>query len=125
MVKVSGNRNDWTAPAVLEIAGNNASPSLVVMPDGAFVLFYGRRMGNQADLFAGRSTDGSAWTEEFRLTDTPNQFDEAPFAVAGKSAGVVELYWAQTPDLTLSGSTIVGDGAMVVLDPVFNSGFGD
>lgn len=122
MVKVTDNVNDWAAPAVLEIPGNNLAPSLAVMPDGAFVLLYGRTIGGQSDLFARRSADGIVWTGEIQLTNTPNQPDDAPFAVAGTSPGVVELYWAQTPDL-ISPSNIVRDGSVVVHDPVFASGF--
>ncbi len=122
MVKVTDNVNDWTAPAVLEIAGNNSAPSLVAMPDGAFILIYGRRIGGQSDLFARRSTDGISWAAEVQLTASPNQFDDAPFAVANTSPGVIELYWAQTPDLS-SPSSIVRDGSVVVLDPVYASGF--
>ena len=124
MVKVTDNVDDWSAPPVLEVPGNNAAPSLVVMPDGAFVLVYGRQIGGRSDLFARRSTDGIVWAEEIRLTDSSG-YDETPFALAGSSPGVVEMYWASTPDVSPTYTSIVRNGAVVVLDPVYASGFDD
>jgi hypothetical protein len=93
------------------------------MPDGAFVLLYGRRIGNQSDLFARRSTDGNAWAAEIPLTNSPGWYDEAPFAVAGTSPSVVELYWVQTPDVSPAFTSIARELATVMPDALFASGF--
>lgn len=124
MVKTSDNALDWSNAPVLEITGDNDSPALTVMSDGAFVLLYSTKDQGQGDIFLRRSLDGIAWGDALRLTNTPAQYDMTPFGVAGEFAEQIEVYWSRSNQLDGFGGQIVHAPAMVVLiDPIFVSGF--
>lgn len=95
-VKTTTDVRDWSAaPQDFAISGNNHDSLPVVMPDGAFALFWIRANGDGFDLAARRSVDGTSWGETIAITDTPDQDDVEPHPLVGASATSVELYWGR------------------------------
>ncbi len=123
VIKATHDVRDWSAAPALVIAGNNTTPALTVMPDGAFVLLWSRYDGSQWDIRARRSVDGFNWQAEVAVTATPTTSDLAPFAVVGASPGAVDLYWSRSTGSGGAFADIVHDSAVVVLDAVFADGF--
>lgn len=97
-VKTSTDVHDWSAAAQdFAVTGNNHDSLPVVMPDGAFALFWIRENGIGFDLAARRSLDGLTWDPAITITDTPDQYDVEPHPLI-TSASTVELYWGRSPD---------------------------
>jgi hypothetical protein len=97
-VKTSADVHDWSAAAQdFAVTGNNHDSLPVVMPDGAFALFWIRENGIGFDLAARRSLDGLKWDPAITITDTPDQYDVEPHPLI-TSASTVELYWGRSPD---------------------------
>lgn len=123
-VKSTHDPRDWSSPARLVAEGSVNSPSLTNMPDGAFVMVWGRGDNTQSDIVMSRSTDGFAWSPEVVVAGSPGLLDAGPFALAGPSPGVVDLYWSTQYEVGSSfESQIFHDNAVVVLDPVFAGSF--
>jgi hypothetical protein len=123
-VKTSTDVHDWSAaPQDFAVSGNNHDSLPVVMPDGAFALFWIRENGSQFDLAARRSADGVNWGDAITLTDTPGEDDVEPHPLVGTSSTSVELYWGRdTPAGSLS-HDIVREPNVVVFDVIFAEGF--
>lgn len=125
-VKTSTDARDWSgAPQDFAITGNHHDSLPVVMPDGAFVLFWIRAAGNQFDLAARRSVDGVAWEPTIAVTDTPDENDIEPHPLVGDSASTVELYWSRDRPVDSYTNDIVRT-AVVVAGPddrIFMDGF--
>lgn len=95
-VRTTTDVRDWSAPPQdFAVTGNNHDSLPVVMPDGAFALFWIRAAGNGFDLAVRRSADGANWGETIAVTDTPEQDDVEPHPLVGASATSVELYWGR------------------------------
>lgn len=95
-VKTTTDPHDWSATAQDFAVGGNHHDSLpVVMPDGAFALFWIRANGGSFDLAVRRSLDGANWGGTIAITDTPDQDDVEPHPLIGASAMSVELYWGR------------------------------
>ena len=125
-VKTTTDVHDWSAAAQsFASTGNNHDSLPVVMPDDAFVLFWIREVAGQFDIVARRSVDGANWGEDIVVTASAGENDVEPHPLVGASSGVVELYWGRETPLGSSDYDIVRDAAVVVLDPVFTSGFED
>ena len=123
-VKVTHNPYDWSAlPQDFAIDGNHHDSLPVVMPDGAFALFWIVATGSQFDLRVRRSSDGLAWEPARIITATPAENDVQPHPLVGDSPGVVELYWGRAAPVGQNNFRIVRDPAVVVLDAVFADGF--
>ena len=124
-VKTTHDVRDWSAPPQpFAITGNNHDSLPVVMPDGAFALFWIRASGAHFDLAVRRSLDGATWNDAIALTDTPDEDDVEPHPLVGASPGEVELYWGR--DAPAGGLTydIVREAhAPVVPDLIFGNGF--
>lgn len=123
-VKTTTDVHDWSAaPQDFAVSGNNHDSLPVVMPDGAFALFWIRENGSQFDLAARRSADGVNWGDAITLTDTPGEDDVEPHPLVGTSSTSVELYWGRdTPAGSLS-HDIVREPNVVVFDVIFAEGF--
>ena len=95
-LKTSLDLADWSAPAQdFAITGNNHDSLPVVMPDGAFALFWIRQNGGAFDLAVRRSADGQVWGAPVALTNTPGEHDVEPHPLVGSSPRAVELYWGR------------------------------
>lgn len=97
-VKTTTDVHDWSAAAQdFAVTGNNHDSLPVVMPDGAFALFWIRENGSGFDIAARRSLDGVSWDPAITITDTPDQYDVQPHPLI-TSASTVEMYWGRSPD---------------------------
>ena len=123
-VKTTSDVRNWSAvPQDFAITGNNHDSLPVVMPDGAFALFWIVANGSQFDIRVRRSLDGLVWEPTRTVTATPGENDVEPHPLVGTSPGVVELYWGRESPLGSSDYAIVRDAAVVVLDAIFAAGF--
>lgn len=124
-VKTTTDVRDWSAPPRdFAVTGNNHDSLPVVMPDGAFVLFWIRQNGGFFDLAVRRSRDGIAWDEPVALTDTPGDDDVEPHPLVGTSATEVELYWGRdAPGGALAYDIVREAHVPVVPDAIFGNGF--
>lgn len=123
-VKTTTNPRDWSALAQTFASNGNHHDSLpVVMPDGAFALFWIVADGNQFDLRVRRSADGITWQPERVISTTPGEDDVQPHPLVGDSPGVVELYWGRAAPVGANTFRIVRDPTVVVLDAIFADGF--
>jgi len=124
-VKTTTNPTDWSAPARdFAVAGNNHDALPVVMPDGAFALFWIVASGSQFDLRVRRSLDGVAWEPARVVTSTPGEDDVQPHPLVGDSSVAVELYWGRATPVGVNNFRIVRDGAVAVMDDLlFADGF--
>ena len=124
-VKTTHDVRDWsTPPQDFAGTGNNHDSLPVVMPDGAFALFWIRAGGSQFDLAVRRSHDGATWGETIALTDTPDEDDVEPHPLVGASSSEVELYWGRdAPAGGLAYDIVREAHAPVVPDAIFGNGF--
>lgn len=125
-VKTTTDPHDWSAaPQDFAVSGNHHDSLPVVMPDGAFALFWIRAAGAGFDLAARRSVDGTHWGETLAVTDTPDQDDVEPHPLVGASATSVELYWGRDDPVGSTTYDIVrkANVSLVPDDAVFADGF--
>lgn len=123
-VKTTTNLRDWSAVAqAFAASGNNHDSLPVVMPDGAFVLFWIRASGSQFDIAVRRSRDGSNWSPTLAVTASANADDVEPHPLVGTSSTSVELYWGRKSPLAGTDYDIVRDPAVIVDEEIFSSGF--
>jgi len=95
-VKTTTDVHDWSMPPQdFAVGGNHHDSVPVVMPDGAFALFWIRENGAGFDLAVRRSLDGANWDDTIALTDTVDENDVEPHPLVGDSAEEVELYWGR------------------------------
>jgi hypothetical protein len=121
--KTTNDVRDWTSPPQeFAIAGNNHDSLPVVMPDGAFAVFWIRASGNQFDIAVRRSPDGIAWSEVLAVTDTPGADDVEPHPLVGASSSTVELYWGRDAPVGSYMYDIVREPG-VVIERLFVDGF--
>lgn len=125
-VKTTYDVRDWSAPPQdFAISGNNHDSLPVVMPDGAFALFWIRANGSQFDLAVRRSPDGAQWSDPIAITDTPDADDVEPHPLVGTSATSVELYWGRDDPAGSLTYDIVRDADVSIMpsDTLFADGF--
>ncbi len=125
-VKTTTDVRDWSAaPQDFAFTGNHHDSLPVVMPDGAFVLFWIRQVGQQFDIAARRSIDGLAWEPTITVTDTPDEDDVEPHPLVGDSSSAVELYWSRDRIADGNDYDVVRKAAVVVgaADELFADGF--
>lgn len=124
-VKTTHDVRDWSAPRQdFAVAGNNHDSLPVVMPDGAFALFWIRENGSGFDLAVRRSIDGATWGDALVLTDTPDEDDVEPHPLVGTSSTEVELYWGRdVPAGSLTHDIVREAHAPVMFDAIFDDGF--
>jgi hypothetical protein len=121
--KTTQDVRDWSAPPQdFAIGGNHHDSLPVVMPDGAFAVFWIRASGSQFDIAVRRSLDGIAWSPPVAVTDTPNADDVEPHPLVGASAASVELYWGRDEPAGSFTYDIVREAA-VFIDRLFADGF--
>ena len=122
-VKTTSDVHDWTAaPREFAATGDNHDSLPVVMPDGAFAVFWIRAFGNQYDIAVRRSEDGVTWSSPLAVTDTPDAFDVEPHPLVGESSSEVELYWGREAPVGSFDYDIVREPAVRVVDDVIFSG---
>lgn len=123
-VKTTADVRDWSAlPQDFAIDGNNHDSLPVVMPDGAFALFWIRASGNQFDIAVRRSADGTTWSPALAVTDTPGADDVEPHPLVGASSDRVELYWGRDEPVQSFTYDIVREASVVVNDAIFAASF--
>lgn len=123
-VETATDVHDWSGLAQdFATTGNNHDSLPVVMPDGAFVLFWIREAAGQFDIAARRSLDGLTWQPTLAVTTTPAENDVEPHPLVGASPGIVELYWGRESPPGGGDYDIVRDPSVVVLDGIFAAGF--
>ncbi|HVT32723.1 MAG TPA: hypothetical protein VHE32_08745, partial [Rhodanobacteraceae bacterium] len=121
--KTTKDVRDWSAPPQdFAVAGNNHDSLPVVMPDGAFAVFWIRAAGNQFDIAVRRSPDGLAWSPPLAVTDTPGADDVEPHPLVGASSSSVELYWGRDEPVGSYTYDIVRETG-VVIERLFAGGF--
>jgi hypothetical protein len=88
---------DWGATAGVIGLGHNVHDSLpVVMPDGAFALFWILAGGDQFDIHVAYSVDADWWWPGEQIPVTPSNSDVEPHPLVGESSSEVELYWGRS-----------------------------
>lgn len=123
-VKTTQDVHDWTAPARdFAVTGNNHDSLPVVMPDGAFVLFWIRANGGQFDIASRRSMDGLNWEASLPVTNSPAENDVEPHPLPGTDPGRAELYWSREHPLGSGRYAIVRQAGVVVSDLIFSATF--
>jgi len=123
-VKTTTDVHDWSgAPQDFAVAGNNHDSLPVVMPDGAFALFWIRAAGNQFDMAVRRSIDGATWQPALAVTDSADADDVEPHPLLDASADTVELYWGRGNPVGGSDYDIVRQAGVRVRDVLFADGF--
>ena len=124
-VKTSTDVYDWSgARQDFAVSGNNHDSLPVVMPNGAFALFWIRASGNQFDLAVRRSTDGVNWEPTIAITQTPYENDIEPHPLVGASSTSVELYWSRETPVNSNTHDIVRDPSVsIIADQLFADGF--
>lgn len=124
-VKTTTDVHDWSAaPLDFAVGGNNHDSLPVVMPDGAFALFWIRAVGDQFDIAVRRSLDGVTWQPALAVTDTPDADDVEPHPLLGDSPNEVELYWGRdVPAGSLTFDIVRESGVSIIADRIFADGF--
>lgn len=124
-VKTTTDVLDWSGAAQdFAVSGNNHDSLPVVMPDGAFALFWIRANGPQFDLAMRRSVDGVSWEPAIAITDTPGENDIEPHPLVGDSATSVELYWSRdVPPGSNTFDIVRKPDVFVGADRLFSNGF--
>ena len=123
-VKTTTDVHDWSAaPQDFAVSGNNHDSLPLVMPDGAFALFWIRANGSQFDLAVRRSSDGATWSDAITLTDTPGEDDVEPHPLVGASPTSVELYWGRDAPAGSLTYDIVREPGVMVVDVIHADGF--
>lgn len=124
-VKTSPDVYDWSgARQDFAVSGNNHDSLPVVMPNGAFALFWIRANGNQFDLAVRRSTDGVNWEPTIAISQTPFESDIEPHPLVGASSTSVELYWSRDTPVNSNTHDIVRDPAVsIIADRLLIDGF--
>lgn len=126
IVRTTIDASDWSdVPVPVAAAADQRDPSLSVLPDGAFLLVWTRADGSGGyDLVGRRSVDGADWSDVATLVAANGALLGSPFALAGASPDVVDLYWARTTSTDpLAPAGVIEHERVVVLDPVFADGF--
>jgi len=124
-VKTTHDVRDWSAPRQdFAVAGNNHDSLPVVMPDGAFALFWIRQNGSLFDLAMRRSVDGTTWSGALALPGVTDEDAVEPHPLIGASSTEVELYWGSghLPPADPVEMDIVREARVVVVDSIFADG---
>ena len=127
-VKTTHDVRDWSAPRQdFAVAGNNHDSLPVVMPDGAFALFWIRENGGLFDLAVRHSLDGASWSNALALPGVVGEHAVEPHPLIGASSVEVELYWGsgQLPPADPVDMDIVREAHAVVVDSIFVDGLED
>lgn len=97
--KTTTDLRNWPAEPDLLAAGADSHDSLpVLMPDGAFVVFYIAAVdGGPFDVFSRRSGDGASYEAPWPQVQSADALDVEPHPLVGGSAGTVQLYWGRSP----------------------------
>jgi len=123
-VKTTTDVHDWSsAPQDFALDGNNHDSLPVVMPDGAFAVFWIRAAGDQFDIAVRRSTDGVNWQPALAVTDSADADDVEPHPLLDGSADSVELYWGRGVPVGGADYDIVRETAVRVREVLFTDGF--
>lgn len=94
--KTSTDVRDWSAAAIdFAVSGDNHDSLPVLMPDGAFVVFFVHANGAQYDIYSRRSTDGVAFEAPMAQVESTDASDVQPHPLVGTSPDVVQLYWGR------------------------------
>lgn len=124
LTKTTTNVRDWSAPPVgLAIDGDNHDSLPVVMPDGAFVVFYIHANDAQYDLYSRRSPDGAIFEPALTQHESPAASDVEPHPLTGTSASHVQLYWGREIPGGPLDYDIVRLPATAVADGIFTGRF--
>lgn len=122
-VKTTTDVHDWSAaPQDFAVSGNNHDSLPVVMPDGAFALFWIRANGSQFDLAVRRSLDGVEWGGAVSITGVSDTDDVEPHPLVGASPAEVELYWGRGHLTNPIDMDIVREPHAMVIDVIFADG---
>lgn len=124
LAKSTTDVRDWSAPALgLATSGNNHDSLPVLMPDGAFVVFYIRAAGSQFDIYSRRSVDGSQFQTALAQQETAAANDVQPHPLVGGSASQVQLYWGRELLASPGDYDIAHLAAVAVADDIFADAF--
>jgi hypothetical protein len=125
-VETTADVQDWSGtPQDFAVTGNNHDSLPVVMPDGAFVLFWIRSDGGPFDIASRRSRDGENWQSVVPITLTPGSNDVEPHPLVGALPGMVEVYWgSESPPGSFEYHILRDPAVVVVADLVFSDSFG-
>jgi len=124
-VKITPDVHDWSAaPQDFAVTGNNHDSLPVVMPDGAFALFWIRENGGLFDLAVRCSVDGTTWSDALALSGLVGEDAVEPHPLIGASPVEVELYWGSghLPPAVPVKMKIVREASVVVVDSIFADG---
>lgn len=121
--KTTTDLRNWPAMPDLLADGADSHDSLpVLMPDGAFVVFYiAAAEAGPFDVFSRRSGDGANYEAPWPQVQSEDALEVEPHPLVGDSAGTVQLYWGRS--LTSSQDyDIWRKAAVPVRDAIFRDG---
>lgn len=122
--KTSTDVRDWSAPPIdFAVNGDNHDSLPVLMPDGAFVVFYIHANGAQYDIYSRRSVDGVNFEPTLPQVESSDASDVQPHALVGTSPDMVQLYWGRESPLGSSAYDIYRKLGVVVSNGMFRDGF--
>lgn len=124
LAKTTTDVRDWSAPPIsLTASGDNHDSLPVVMPDGAFVVFYIHANDGQYDLYSRRSLDAASFEPALTQHESAEASDVEPHPLVGTSASHVQLYWGREVSAAPLDYDIVRLPAAAVADAIFANGF--
>jgi hypothetical protein len=124
LARTTTNVRDWSeAPISLTSSGDNHDSLPVVMPDGAFAVFYIHANDGQYDLYSRRSLDGAVFEPALTQHESADASDVEPHPLVGTSASHVQLYWGREVPGGALDYDIVRLPAVAIADGIFADGF--
>lgn len=124
LAKTTADVRDWSAPPIsLTGSGDNHDSLPVVMPDGAFVVFYIHANDGQYDLYSRRSVDAAFFEPALTQHESADASDVEPHPLVGTSASHVQLYWGREVSAAPLDYDIVRVPAAAVADGIFSARF--
>ena len=122
--KTTTDVRDWSAAAAtIASDGDNHDSLPVLMPDGAFVVFYIHADASQYDIYSRRSSDAASFEPALPQEISAGAGDVEPHPLVGTSAGTVQLYWGRESPLGSGDYDIVRRDGVIVADGIFADDF--
>lgn len=122
--KTSTDVRDWSAaPVDFAVSGDNHDSLPVLMPDGAFVVFYIHANGSQYDIYSRRSADGVNFESPLAQIESADASDVQPHPLVGTSPDVVQLYWGREAPVGGNGFDIYRKREALTGNGLFGNGF--
>lgn len=122
--KTTTDVHDWSAaPIDFAVSGDNHDSLPVLLPDGAFVVFYIHANGAQYDIYSRRSADGVNFESPLAQIESADASDVQPHPLVGTAPDVVQLYWGRESPIGSNGFDIYRKREVLTGNGLFGDGF--